>query len=89
MVQGDDINISVTVNIDLSGYTLDAHINTDPVTPITIVPVDLTLGQFTLVIPKEVTSVIPYNTTWALEWDDVAGNHLTVVAGRIKLKENV
>jgi len=46
MVQGDDIQILITINQNLTGYTLDCHIEADPNIPFTITEVDYDLGKF-------------------------------------------
>ena len=89
MVAGDDLEILVNIGIPLTGYTLDAHINTEPVTAFTITPLDLSTGQFYLTLDKTITAVLPTGTTWAFEWDDVNGNHLTIIEGKFRMKGDV
>ena len=89
MVQGDDIQILITINQDLTGYALDCHVEDDPNIPFTITPVDLTLGKFYISLTKIQTALLKGQRPWTLEWDDIALNHRTIIQGSLKVARNV
>ena len=89
MVQGDDIKIMCTVNLNLTGYDLEAKVEFDPEIILTINPIDLTIGKFYIVITKAQSQLLKGQFPWTLEWDDLAGKHRTVIQGFLKVARNV
>ena len=71
--RGDDFQLNLAFNIDLTGYTLSANVvtvSTNVLIPLTITNTNLSLGEIKLSLPK--TTLASLSTSihhWRLDWN--------------------
>lgn len=106
-VQGDDVTFPVTITapgspstVNLTGSTITGSIRKEYTSPVvgsfTIVGTNLAAGQFSLVLPKTVTSVLPINATskitsyvFDVQITYPSGSVETVITGYLKMQHQV
>jgi hypothetical protein len=89
MVQGDDLNMIVTLNMDVSAYTFKAYVETDTPTEITVGFVtDGTDGKLAFTLADTITDGIAEGTyEWHCYWTDGGGLERTIFSGNFTLVE--
>jgi hypothetical protein len=88
MVKGDDLKTRVDVGLDITDYTIEAHVNTVPQIDFTITPIDLVEGSFYLSLSSADSADVPDGAGWSMEWDDADGLHRTICTGVMKMLED-
>ena len=86
-VAGDDFELLLDINLDLTSYVFDAYIedSTGTQVPFTVTATNLTNGQLSLKILRVVTILMYGSYTWAFKWIDTSLNHLTILAGSVEV----
>lgn len=83
LVRGDDLTVTISVNLDLTGYTLAASAGDEV---LTLTPIDLAAGSLSLTVTAAQTEAIDDGQPWSFSWLDDAGDHLTVLVGKMRFK---
>lgn len=85
IVAGDEMELDLSFNLDLSGYGFEGTVInavTKAETALTITPVDLSTGKIKLSMDSTASRTIPIGKhRWALKWTSNAQLTRTVLAG--------
>lgn len=84
LVSGDDFTATITLNMDITGYTFAAVVDTTPVaTNFTVAVIDAITGKLTITLTAAQTAGITSATSWDMRWTDPDTKKLTIFCGTV------